>query len=337
MKKIKNSVMSISPDAAVILMCLGILIACPLRIFQMLRNVDPITGFYNDYGDITITILYALLGVVTVLILVLTYLSGRIPASIAPQGRRIPLGIASLIFAATLFYDAISTYFSRTQSTATIIQNARTVSMMHHMHAIFAFLSTCFFVVFAISYLTGKPFHKKLKLLSLAPLAWSVIKVLERITVIISIMRVSELFLELAALIFLMIFFLSFARIVSEVNNKGTMWSTIACGCVASLVILAYTIPRLMLGFTGNTESLVSDYPVSIADIGCVILILVFIVTALRRGYSAEDVAAMEAAIERAQSEEQEISEEIIESDVTADSDGNIIIARIPSQDEDEQ
>ena len=276
-------------------MCLGILVACPLRIFLMLRNMDPTTGFYNDYGSITVIALYALLGVIAVLILLLTFLSGRIPAALAPQGRRIPLGIASFLFAATLFFDAVSTYISNGESTATIIQNVKSVSTLRHIHSLFAFLACCYFIVFFISYIAGKSFHKKLKILALAPLAWAVVRVLERITVIISIMRVSELFLELLALIFLMVFFMVFARVASEVNCKGSMWSLIACGCVSSLFILTYSIPRIMIMVSGNSDMLVSGYPVSFSDIGCVLFIIVLIITILRSGYTVEDVEAMNA------------------------------------------
>ena len=102
--KIKNSVQSISADISVVLMCIGILVACPMRIFQMLRNIDPATGFYIDYDSIMIIILYAVLALASVLILVLSFLSARIPASIAPGGRQIPLAVTSLAVGLTLFF-----------------------------------------------------------------------------------------------------------------------------------------------------------------------------------------------------------------------------------------
>lgn len=309
--KIKNSVQSISPDAAVIIMCLSILIACPLRIFQMLRNIDPVTGFYNDYGNVSVIVLYAILGAAALLILLFTFLSGRVPAAMAPGGRRIPLALSSLVFSATLFYDAVSSYISGSESTATIVQNLQSVSKLRHAHSICAFLACCYFVVLFISYISGKSFHKKLKLLALAPLAWAIVRVLERITVIISIVRVSELFLELCAMVFLMIFFMVFARVASGINCKGSMWSLIACGCIASLVILTYTVPRIMLMVSGNADMLVSGYPVNYSDIGAALFILIFVVTSLRKGYTVEDMEAMQAELAEAEAEAQsEASEE---------------------------
>lgn len=336
MKKIKNSVQSISPDVAVILMCVALLIACPIRIFQMLKNMDAVTGFFNDYSSISIIILYAVLAVVSVLILILSFLSARIPAALAPEGRHIPLGLTSLVFAATLFYDAIRNYLPSQNATATIVQNAQSVSTLHHAQAIFAFLACCYFIVFAISYISGNSFHKKLKILSLSALLWAITGVLERITVIISIMRVSELFLELCAVVFLMVFFLSFARVVSGINSEGSMWSVIACGCVSVLFILTYSIPRVMLMITGNSDSLVSGYPVDLTAIGCALFIIVFIVTALRCGYTVENVKAMNEEIEEAQKAEDAENEQDMPS-VETDSDGNVIISSSATEAESEE
>ncbi len=339
MKKIKNSVQSVNPDIAVILMCIALLAACPIRIFQMLKNMDAVTGFFNDYSSVSIIILYAILAVAAVLILILSFLSARIPAALAPAGRRIPLGLTSLIFAATLFYDAIRNYLPSENSTATIVQNAQSVSTLHHAHAIFAFLACCYFIVFAISYISGNSFHKKLKILSLSALLWSVTGVLERITVIISIMRVSELFLELCAIVFLMVFFLSFARVVSDINSKGSMWSIIACGCISVMFILTYSIPRVMLLLTGNSDSLVSGYPVDLTMIGCALFIIVFIVTVLRCGYAVEDVKAMNEEIEEAVkavgSQTAEAEQDV--PSVETDSDGNVIISSSVTESESEE
>ncbi len=330
--KIKNTVDSISPDVSIILMCLGILIACPIRIFQMLKNIDPVTGFFDDYTNLTIFILYGIIGIAGFLIVILTFLSSRIPAAVAPQGRRIPLGLASAVFSVTLFFDAINNYLSDSQGTATIIQNAESVSNLHHVHAIFAFLSCCYFMVLAFAYITGRAFHKKLRILSLAPLFWAVICVLERITIIISIVRVSELLLEIIAFVCLMIFFLTFARVVSEVNCKGSMWSVIAFGSVASLVLLVFSIPRFIITLTGNADKLVSGYPFIPAALGCALFVIVFVITTLRCGYKVEDIELLKKETEESvQAEETTTEEAPADVPVMRDTNGNIRIAKVSS------
>lgn len=320
--KIKNSVKGIRPDASIILICIALLVACPVRIFQMLKKIDSVTGFFDNYSNVTIMILYGVLAVAAILILILTFLSEKIPASITPKGKRIPLAVASALAAAGFFYDAINSYLPNGESSATLIQNAQSVSVFGHLHAIFAFLASCYLIVFAISYFSGRSFHKKLKILSLAPLAWSIVCIFERITVIISIMRVSELFLEICALVFLMIFFMSFARVASDINAQNSMWSVLACGSIAAMFILSYSIPRIMLMLTGNADSLVMGYPINLAHIGCAVFILFFIVTVLRKGYAVEDVKEMYAEIQQAQ----ENAEDTPVIEPMRDADGNVII-----------
>ncbi len=318
--KIKNSVQSISADISVVLMCIGILVSCPLRIFQMLRNIDPATGFYIDYDNVMIIILYAVLALVTVLILVLSFLSARIPASVAPKGRQIPLAFTSLVFAVTLFLDAVSKYFVGTEETATIIQNAGSLSTMHHFRALTAVLSSLYFLILFISYFVGNEFHKKVRILSLMPLFWSLARVLERITVVISIVRVSELLFEVCAMVFLMMFFMSFARVISDVNSKGSMWSVIACGSIASMFIMTFAVPRLMLTLTGNEASLVTGFPFNYADLGAVLFVLTFVVTSLRKGYSTEDVERMNAEIEAEKTKEEKIQQAVSNVQAMAES-----------------
>ena len=278
-------------------MCAGILIACPLRIFQMLRSIDPVTGFYDNYSSISVIVFYSVLALVTLLVLILTYLSGKVPAALPPQGRKFGIFMSSLLFSATLLYDSICNYLPQENETATIVQNAQSLSNLHHFHAIFALLSCIYFLIVSVSYIAGKPVYKATKILSLTPVVLCIIRVLERISVIISIVRVSELLLELCACVFLMLFFMSFARVTSQVNHKGTMWSVIACGSISAMFILAYSLPRVMLTVTGNTDRLVSGYPLSYSDIACALFIIVFIITTLRSGYSVEDVEKIEAEL----------------------------------------
>ena len=275
----------------------------------MIKNMDPTTGFFTEPSFLT-TVFYGILAVISFFIIVLTFFSAKIPAALAPTGRRFFLALFSIAFSATLFYDAIYNYIPHKNETATIIQNTNSLTNLHHIHAVFAFLSCCYFLIFALSYFIGKNFHKKVKILSLAPLAWSITKVLEKISVIISIVRVSELLLELIACVFLMLFFMTFARVASDVNCKGSMWSVIACGSVSVLFILTYSIPRFMLTFTGNEAMLVNGYPLNYAEIVCAAFILIFIITVLRSGYDVEEVKIMneeleeEAAAEKAAEEE---------------------------------
>ena len=79
--KLKGSVKAIFPDAALIVFCLGILAACPIRVYQILKLIEPSTGFYSNTSDWSVITLYTILFVCTAVILVFSYLSKNIPAA----------------------------------------------------------------------------------------------------------------------------------------------------------------------------------------------------------------------------------------------------------------
>lgn len=314
--KIKNSVNSIKPDAAIIIMCVAAIVACPLRIFQMLKIMEPATGFYTDYKNVLVIALYAVLAVASALILILTYLSAKVPASIAPKGRHIISGVSALIFAAALFYDTMKTYlFGAGEHSATIVQNFNSEAVILKFQELFALLACIYLVIYAVANIVGKSFHKSLKIFSLAPLFWATAEVLGRITVIINIQRVSELLLEILSLIFVMMFFLSFARIASEVNQKGSMWSMLATGSIAGLLILTYTVPRAVLMLSGNEGSLVTGYPLSLSAAGCALFMLVTVITALRSGYTTEDAELLEQSQQEEAEDQTSITDDTMENE----------------------
>ncbi len=292
--KLKGSVKAIFPDAALIVFCLGILAACPIRVYQILKLIEPSTGFYSNTSDWSVITLYTILFVCTAVILVFSYLSKNIPAARLPEGRRIPLAVSGLILSATFvtnIFDQVSKIkelaaeagVSSSQNLLQMIKASGTA--LQAAEIVFAALSCVYMLVFSVSYIISKKIYNKLKILALSPLVWAITRVFFRVTKKISFIQVSDLILELCALIFIMIFFFTFARVASEINCEGSMWSVYACGISASLFIFTYSIPRLMLFVTGNSSLINSEAPFELCDIGIAIFAITLIVSTLRSGY----------------------------------------------------
>lgn len=171
--KIKNKASGIRPGGIFILFCAAVLVCVPLRMYQMLHIIDPDTGFYSDTSNITIPLLYGIAGVVMLLILLLSYLSGDLPASVPPQGKKPVLGIAAIVFAFTLVYDAMTAWSSISGlSTASASVSGATV----HSGMVplvcetgFGFLSAVYFVLLGVSCLTGRNIYSRLRVLALSP------------------------------------------------------------------------------------------------------------------------------------------------------------------------
>lgn len=297
MKKIKGSVSSINPDAALLLFCFGILLACPVRVYQILKLIETETGFYSDVNNWSVIALYAILGAVAAIVFLFSYLSKNIPAAVMPEKKKIPLGIVSVIMSLSFLTDIVTQ--------ASILREASggagisyygnifgflraTQTLQNGLEIVFAVLSCIYMLVFAVSFLTGNKLYDKVKVLALSPFAWCIFRIFARITKKISFIQVSDLLFEIIGITFLMIFFFTFARVASNVNCENSMWSTFACGISSALVMLTYSIPRLMLMITGNADRISAGTSFEICDIAAAVFIIVFLITMLRSGYALE-------------------------------------------------
>lgn len=298
MKKIKGSVKAIHADAAIIIFCIGIILACPIRIYQSLVLIEADTGFYSSTDNLSIIALYAVLGIAAILILLFSYLSRDIPAAVTPRGRSIPLALVSLILSAGLVTDIFNQIDNINELADGVAVNvygnifeylSATDTYIYAFQIVFAALSCLYFIFFGLSYIIGTPIYKHLSLLALCPLIWDIMRIFTRITTKISFIQISDLLLEIIGIAFMMIFFFMLARVASEINCEGSMWSLFSCGIIAALVTITYSLPRLILVITGNSDMIPSNTSFELVDLCASLFIIVFIIIVLRGGYTVED------------------------------------------------
>ena len=104
--KLKGRFESIPMMAVLCIFAAGLVAVLPLRTYQLMRLIEPETGFYSGHSA-TIPTLYILLAVFTVVLVVISYLSGDVPVRLWKR-KNIGLGTVSLLFAVSLVVDAIS-------------------------------------------------------------------------------------------------------------------------------------------------------------------------------------------------------------------------------------
>ena len=104
--KLKGRFESIPMMAVLCIFAAGLVAVLPLRTYQLMRLIEPETGFYTGHSA-TIPTLYILLAVCTVVLVVISYLSGDVPVRLWKR-KNIGLGTVSLLFAVSLVVDAIS-------------------------------------------------------------------------------------------------------------------------------------------------------------------------------------------------------------------------------------
>ena len=299
MKKIKGSLSAIRMSHLVIFFAVVAVGATGLRTYQLLSgSVNQETGLY-DVVDFTVPLLYGLLAVSGVLFLVLSFLSKNVPAPKLPEGRNIPLGLASIIAVAGFVFDVMiilrdilpgmgnvganNVMNQAAYDNLLVIFTKGNGGLFVILELVFAVLSALYMLVFALSHFEGKATYKKISLLSIAPGCWAMVVLISKLMKAVSFITVSELLFEIAMLVFAMLFFLTFARISSGVFTEDSMWGIYGYGLSACLFAGLVTIPRLVAMFSGLEP--VEGHDFSLAHLSILVFIFSYIIASLGVGF----------------------------------------------------
>ncbi len=294
--KIKGSVRSLKINHAFIIFAVASVLAVGVRIFQVFSGIiDFDTGFY-EVTHVTTPILYLILGFASVGIFLVSFLAGEIPQEKMPQKKSIPVALFSAGFAASLVYSAvnqISGFLEYIEKANTVLMADSKLLMSDMMKSgtlprlgegVFAIVSAIFFLLIFINYTGIKTINfSKLKIFTIAPLFWATLRMVQRFTRTISFMNVSSLLFELFMIAFMMMFFMYFAQMASEVNNNAISFKVFAYGLIAAMFSAVVSIPRaLLLIFDGDYRAMMEwdmiECPLEITDVlflGFAVLFLV--------------------------------------------------------------
>lgn len=294
MKKIKGSLSAIRMSHLVALFAVMAVSGLAIRTYQLLVSmVNPTNGFFEN-ANFTVPVLYGILAVGSVLFLLLSFLSKNVPAPKLPEGRNIPLGIASFLAAIGFVWDIIVVAktvipYDRYGAYTDIFGGLMNINIKGNggifviLQFVFAILSVFYFIVFGMSHFEGKATYKKVSLLSIAPGCWAMFMLISKLMKAISFITVSELLFEIGMLVFTMIFFLTFARIVSGVFSVNSMWCTYGCGFPAAIFAGLISVPRGIVLAVGRETVEGSDF--SFTHLFLFVFITVYIISTLGVGF----------------------------------------------------
>lgn len=295
MKKIKGSLKAIRMSHLVVMFAVMAVACMAIRTHQLLNVLNLTNGFFEN-SDFTVPVLYGILAVGSVLFLVLSFLSKNVPSPKLTEGRNIPLGIASFIGAIGFVWDIIviaKTVVPVNNTPYGINTNVFDMLMNNYikdnggvfliLQFVFAVLSVFYLIVFGMSHFEGKATYKKISLLSIAPGCWAMFVLISKLMKAVSFITVSELLFEIGMLVFTMIFFLTFARIVSGVFSVNSMWCTYGCGFPAAVFAGLISVPRGISLVVGNGTVEGNDF--SFTYLFLFIFIVVYIVSTLGAGF----------------------------------------------------
>ncbi|MBR6702697.1 MAG: hypothetical protein IKI78_06100 [Clostridia bacterium] len=260
----------------------SLIILLPLRTVQYYTNIESGNGFYKKVDALVIIYIIALIAAIGYFIAM--GLKKRNSVCLESRAQRFPAcGAISFLTGFAVLYGVYSDYMlskkDASEFTVTSTATSAIGEKLVLVQAAFGILSAVFFILLAVLLLTGKS-PSLFKLLSLSVPMWYIIKLIIRFTRTISYLRVSDLAVEMIALVFLASFFMAFAQINSGVETKGNEWKIAGLGFPAALLALNLFIPRIALVLTGRDYAM---YILSYADFSDLAVSLFILATILTR------------------------------------------------------
>jgi len=268
----------------------AVIITVPLRIYQYFKLMDPETGFYNT-TDFTVYLMYAVLAAASVVAIALPLINKKKIQTVTSCKKSIGFLAVSLVMAVTIIIDSakiLMAYFDLF-STATgmgamnindYVQNQGGSIML--MQVLFGAIAALFFFINGLLVGVGNSDGSKLKILALSPVIWAIFKLLYRFKRTISFVNVSDLLLELFMIVFVMLYFLAFAQVISKIDSSAVFFKTISYGLPAILFAAICFIPRLILTVIGKADLLCSHYTVNFSDLGFIIFAFYNIISRIK-------------------------------------------------------
>lgn len=265
------------------------IIALPIRTAQFFTIIESDTGFYSEVNA-GVYIFYGVIAAAIVLSLVFGFAKRKKLDYSLEVTKRPGFGILSFTAAIGALSDAakcIMEFMNAEPDSET----AQAAGILLAVEAVFALFTAIFFVAIGVSALGGKTNGSEYKLISLAPVLWSIVRIVYRFTRTISYIRVSELLLEMLMLVFLIVFFMAFAQANTGINSKGNIWKVAAYGVPAVLLALICFVPRFIVTVSGNAHLLVEQSPIEYCDIANAAFIICTVLTRVTDKISSEENA----------------------------------------------
>lgn len=254
---------------------LALLVAVPLRVYQYFKVLEPETGFYSS-NDISVYVMYILLGAAMLLSVLIPLINKKKLITVTSVKKSPVFLVFSLILAVTIIIDSagqLMNYFdlydaaSAAGGTVTeYVKNQGGTFLL--LQAVSGAVAAVYFFVSGLSVSLGNSDGSRLKILGLAPVLWYIFKLLYRFKRTISFTNVSDLMLELFAIVFLMMFFFALAQTVAKIDAQTVFWKIFAYGVPAAMFALMCFLPRFIVMIIGKSELLNTHYGVSYSDLG---------------------------------------------------------------------
>lgn len=287
-----------------IIFAVAAIIALPVRTVQFFTVLEGGTGFFTSY-DWSVYLLYILI-FGAALAFIIMGITKRKKLDFSREVAKRPVsGIISLLTAVTVFINGLTRANTVMNDRLPLIDYGsygapavNTDKLLFGAEALFAVISAIFFLSLGLVLLTGKTNGSEHKIICLAPVIWCIIRMVYRFTRTISYQRVSDLTFELIMLAFMIMFFMAFAQVNSQISSKNCEWKLAGYGLTAALFALVCFVPRFIVTIIGKDFLLYEYSPAEFCDLGVAIFICSVVFTRLTDRVKADTMAPEKAASE---------------------------------------
>ncbi|MBQ8026836.1 MAG: hypothetical protein IJ261_01820 [Clostridia bacterium] len=286
MKKIKGSLSKPEPTSLIAIAAISLCVLLPLRVYQATTLIEPDTGFYSE-SNITIPLFYIIGAVVIVALMLLSFLSDKSTRARNCVAKSKALGIVSGFTALSIMYSSIMSFLEFMQIHGEYSSPIHEKGMLSYLtqsgaaalmlEAVFGVISAFFFWIYTVSCFNKSAKLSSFTILSAAPTLWAICRIVFRFVEKISFVNRSDLLLELIMLVFLIMFMLAFAQVVTGSSPEISAWRLFGCGLPAAIVAFLISVPRIFLFLIGHSDLIVEGYGFDICDFALAIFIPVFL------------------------------------------------------------
>lgn len=275
----------------------AMVVAVLLRVYQYFKVLDPETGFYNKI-DFSVYLLYFVLGAAMVLSLVIFAVNKKKIVPVASVKKAPAFLVLSILLAVTVIVDSAGQLLSYLD----LYEEARSAAVssvsdyvkaqggsLLLLQALFGAISAIYFFISGLSSTIGNADGSRLKIIALSPVVWTIFRLLYRFKRTISFINVSDLFLELFEIAFLLLFFLIYAQVVSKIDAPVVFWKLFAYGIPAAIFAVVCFLPRFIVTITGNSSLLSPHHGIAYSDFAVALFIAYNLITRVKAQLGSPD------------------------------------------------
>lgn len=274
----------------------GLVLLIPLRLYHLFFITEDDGSGFLTHANASVYVFFGLLLAFCLGLLVLVSITNKVTASKSARGKSKALFVGAGLFALGIAYDvaycagtfikSLLSYSSATSIFTYIFSNGMLAVILE---AVCGLLACIYFILFALSYTDGKTTYYDYKLLAIMPLFWAMFRTVRRFMTKISFLVVPDLILELAMLAFMMLFFMSFARISSQICQKNEMRKAMKYGLVSALIAMILGVTRLAVTVCGKSSLLPADFSFTPADLFYSIFVIIYVDACSKSGRDASE------------------------------------------------